>query len=65
LSNIEGRFETLSTPLAGVSHLRRVFAPKVGIRALREPSPRNSPRFAEPNRRYYYNGKIIRTLRVA
>jgi hypothetical protein len=71
--NVERRSETLSTggwpisnchnfgcPIFGAS-----FAPTVGIRALREPSPRNSPRFAEPNRRYYYNGKIIRTLRVA
>src|SRR5260370_9979400 len=41
---------TLGAPIFGAS-----FAPKVGIRALREPSPLNSPYFAEPNRHHYLN----------
>ena len=61
--NVERRSETLSTggwPISnchnfGCPIFGAFFAPKVGIRAAREPSPLNSPYFAEPNRHHHLN----------
>jgi len=42
-------------PWPGCPIFGALFAPKVSIRALREPSPLNSPYFAKQNRHYNLN----------